>query len=283
MGAALAGISNPDQAKALIAQQASMQKQAVDPGTWGVHTLPDGTSFYFNNKTRQTIPIPGKFVKPQEDPYVETAKKEEAKAISKQGNDIHEAANAAASMAPDIATLERVINTPGVEQGILGPARNTLNKIYTTFGFGDPKAASDADLLSSIGSKTALQIAQNGGTKILPGSFSNSDRDLVLKMGNGEGLTHDANVQLLQAMKIHNKRLEEVDAIRQEHSDRNGGYLTPSFRKDLAQLRSKWNEENKARDEANASRAKPAATAAKPALAIDHSAIDAELKRRGLR
>ena len=277
MGAAIAGISSPEQAKALTAAQTAMLKAPgnkwsvahVDPKT-GQALLTNGSSF---------VPWSAFQPKPDDDEYVTQAKKEEAKAISAQGNDIHNAANAASAMAPDLATLERVINTPGVEQGILGPARNTLNKIYTTFGFGDPKAATDADLLSSIGSKTALQVVQNGGTKILPGSFSNSDRDLVLKMGNGEGLTHDANKQLLEAMKIHNKRLEEVDALRQANADKNGGYLTPSFRKDLADLRTKWAEENKARDEANSARAPAAATAAKTP-AIDHSAIDAELARR---
>jgi len=252
IGASLAGISNPEQAKVLAAQSAAMVKQAKDTGTWSMHVLPNGQVVRINSKTGvpQVLGDAGKAEKSTYDEQYDTKNAEDNIKLNKELSD---ASGSAVAQQADIALLQKALANPNVGQGLAGPARNFMNKLYVSMGIGDAKtaqAASDADIINAVGPKMALQTVQNGGQKLLPGSMSDGDLKLVLRMGNGETLTPEANKKLLEGQILHNQRVMEVEQARQQAIAANGGRLPADFRSTLGQLQQKWSAENKARDEA---------------------------------
>lgn len=277
MGASLAGISNPEQARAMVAQQTSMQQEALqratmqraqsDTGSWSMHVLPDGRVVRINSK--QGIPqVLGSAQKPEEDVYNKKYDEHGADDNIKLNAKISDAAATAATNANDYALLGKALSNPNVGQGLDGPARNFLNKAYVAMGIGTPQdaaAAADGDIINSLGPKMALLAVQNGGDKLLPGSMSDSDLKLVTRFGNGEKLEPEANRRLLAAAIRHNERVLQVEAIRQESVNANGGRLPKDFRNDLGRLRQQWIAEDAARERAAPPLAPQPAAAAKSA------------------
>jgi hypothetical protein len=235
IGAALAGISSPEQAKSLIASQVAMQKQAVDQGTWSVQTLPDGTSFYMNSKTRQTVPM-GKFQKPEVDEYKKAADIASAKSNQDLGDSINTAARDAASLGATVADARAALSDPNLKQGIDGPARQMLNKSYAALGFGDASTVANGDVASALSNKLALQMVNAGGTKLLPGSFSDSDRKFVVQMSTSLSNSREANQRLLDIYDRANRNVQEAETLRAKHVEENGGRIMPSFRQELSDL-----------------------------------------------
>jgi hypothetical protein len=149
--------------------------------------------------------------------------------------------------------LGKALQNHDVGQGLAGPARNIMNKAYVAMGIGDAKtaaAAADGDIINALGPKMVLQILQNGGDKLLPGSMSDNDVKLGMRFGAGEKLEPEANRRLMAAAIKHNERTLEAEQFRQQVAEANGGMLPKDFRAQLGQLRSKWAAEDKARDEA---------------------------------
>jgi hypothetical protein len=262
MGAALAGISSPEQGKALTALQASMMKAPgnkwsvahVDPKT-GQALLTNGQSF---------VPWNAFTPKPDEDEYVKNFKKEDAKNIVDLGTNLSNAAADAVNQQTTVGELRKAFSNPQVQQGILGPYRQQMDKLYTWFGFGDPSKVADGDMANALSNKLALQLVNNGGTKLLPGSFSDSDRKFVTQMATSLSNDPAANMRLLDIYERSNNRVLEAEALRQRVADANGGVLPPSFRTELGSLRKKWSEEDKARDTAPPASTTPAAKTDKP-------------------
>lgn len=254
MGASLASITSPEQGKALAAQAASMQKAAVDRGTWTMHVLPDGRVVRINSKSG--VPeVLGSAAKAEKNTYQEAYDTGDAADGIKLNAKLSDAAASAASNATDFAMLDKALKNPNVGQGLAGPARNFMNKAYVAMGIGDANtaaAASDADILNSLGPKMALQVVQNGGDKLLPGSMSDSDLKLVTRFGNGDKLEPAANRQLLEAAMRHNARVMEAETLRQQTVAANEGRLPQGFRNDLGKLRQKWAAEDTARESAAA-------------------------------
>jgi hypothetical protein len=97
----------------------------------------------------------------------------------------------------------------------------------------------------------------NGGTKLLPGSFSDSDRKFVHADGYfAQQQLPDANQRLLDIYERSNERVMEAEAVRQKHVEDHGGIVTPSFRAELGKLSSRWADEDKKRNEAEAKQPK---------------------------
>ena len=252
IGASLSSITNPDQARALVSQQAALQKQAVDKGTWSMHVLPNGQVVRINSKTGlpQTL---GNAAKPEANEYDKAYDKGNADDAVKYNKDLSDAAGSAMAQQGDFANLRKALANPDVGQGVLGPSRNFMNKLFVDMGIGDAKtaqAAADGDMVNSLGPKMALQVVQNGGQKLLPGSMSDGDLKLVKKFGVGESLTPEANRKLLDGAILANERAIEADQFRQKIAAENGGRLPADFRSRMSELHQKWGAENKARDEA---------------------------------
>lgn len=252
IGASLSGITNPDQAKVLVAQQAAMQKQAVDKGTWTMHVLPNGQVVRINSKTGMPQTL-GNAAKPEVSEYDKAYDKgnaDDAIALNKKMSD---AASSALANQADYAMLGKALKNPDVGQGLDGSARNFMNKAFVAMGLGDAKtaaAAADGDIINALGPKMVLQILQNGGDKLLPGSMSDNDVKLGMRFGAGEKLEPEANRRLLAAAIKHNERTLEAEQFRQQAIEANGGKLPQNFRSQLGQLRSKWSEEDKASEAA---------------------------------
>lgn len=260
IGASLAGITNPDQAKAMTAQLVASQKAPADRGTWSIHTDPNGNSVYFNNKTGQTIARPGNYAKPQEDEYVKEANKASAKSNQELGDTINQNARDSANIGQTVAEIRSALqgaNSP--DQGIFGPARQYLEKTYAAFGFGDPAKVANGDIASALSNKLALQLVNSGGVKLLPGSFSDSDRKFVTQMATSLSNSPEANQRLLDIYERANRNVQEAEALRAVHVAKSGGIIMPSFRSELADLSTK--QLKAAQDEA-AARAKTAPAAA---------------------
>jgi hypothetical protein len=253
MGSSLAGISNPDQAKVLAAQAASMQKQAVDQGTWSHIMTPDGRLLLTNSKDpRKTIQVPGNFAAPKDDEYDKAAKIAGAKSNQDYGDSIASAAANANGMAGDVAELRRVFSNPDVYQGIGGDAAQSARKLYATVT-GDTSGAAaiaDGDIARALSNKLALKLVQDQGNgKLLPGSFSDSDRKFVQQMATSLENNPQANQRLLDIYQRTAERAQAADQARQAHLDANDGIYRPTIRSDIGKLQTKWAGEDKARNE----------------------------------
>jgi hypothetical protein len=259
IGAALAGISSPDQAKALVAQQVAMQK---DPGNkWSVAHVDPKTGQALLTNGSQFVPWKAFQPKADDDAYVEEAKKSSAKNNQEFGDSINAAARDSANLGATVADARAAlggINSP--DQSILGPARQMLNKAYVAFGFGDPATAANGDVASALSNKLALQMVNAGGTKLLPGSFSDSDRKFVVQMSTSLSNTPEANQRLLDIYDRANKNVQEAEAIRAAHVEKHG-VIMPSFRGELAELSARQLKD--AQDAAAARTTMPAQTPTK--------------------
>jgi hypothetical protein len=265
VASSLAGISNPDQAKALIAQAAANKKVAGDTGTWSVHTFPNGTSMYVNSKDpRRTIPIPGNFAAQKDDEYDKAAKIAGAKSNQDYGDSIASAGANANGLAGDVAELRRVYSNPAVYQGQGGDWVQSARKLYAGVT-GDTSGAAnlaDGDVARALSNKLALKLVQDTGSgKLLPGSFSDSDRKFVQQMSTSLDNQPEANQRLLDIYERTIKRAQEAEGARKAHLDSNDGIYRPSIRGEIGSLGTKWAEEDKARNEAEAKAAPAAATA----------------------
>lgn len=264
IASSLAGISNPDQAKALVAQQAAMRKVAGDTGTWSVQTMPDGTSFYFNNKTGRRLDI-GNHKKPEEDEYVKAARTASAKSNQDYGDSIASAGANANGLAGDVATLKQVFSNDKVYQGQGGEWVQSARKAYAGIT-GDTEGAkniADGDIAKALSNKLALKLVQDTGNgKLLPGSFSDSDREFVKQMTTSLNNSREANERLLAIYERTIQRAQEAEASRAAHLESNGGIYRPTIRGEVGSLQKKWADEDKVRGEAEA---KTQAAPAKPA------------------
>lgn len=247
IGAALAGITSPDQAKALTAQMVAQQKSPTDGGSWSMHVLPNGQMVRINSKTGATQALPGNYAKPEADKYIEKAKEESAKANVELGVNISNAAREAASQATTVDELKRSLSDPNLRQGFGGELQQTARKLYAAFGFGDPATVANGDVASALSNKLALQLVQNGGVKLLPGSFSDSDRKFVQQMSTTLNNSTEANQRLLDIYTRSHEKVQALEDLRAKHEAANNGVIMPSFRKDMAQLETRLLAEDRAR------------------------------------
>jgi hypothetical protein len=266
IASSLSGISNPDQAKALIAQQAANKKVAGDTGTWSVQTFPNGTAMYVNSKDpRRSIAIPGNFAKPQDDEYEKAAKIAGAKSNQDYGDNVAQQATNANGLASDVAELRRVFSNPAVYQGQGGEWVQSARKLYAGVT-GDTAGAlniADGDIAKALSNKLALKLVQdNGAGKLLPGSFSDSDRDFVKQMSTSLNNDAGANQRMLDMYDRVVARAQQAEQARAAHLDANGGIYRPSVKSEIGALQKQWAAEDKARNAAEA-KAAPAAAPAK--------------------
>jgi hypothetical protein len=271
IASSLAGISNPDQAKALIAQQTAMKKVAGDTGTWSHIMTPDGRLLLTNSKDpRKTIQLPGNFAKPQEDEYEKAAKVAGAKSNQDYGDNVAQQATNANGLASDVAELRRVFSNPAVYQGQGGEWVQSARKLYAGVT-GDTEGAkniADADIAKALSNKLALKLVQdNGAGKLLPGSFSDSDRDFVKQMSTSLNNEAGANQRMLDMYDRVVARAQQAEQARAAHLDANGGIYRPSVKSEIGALQKQWAAEDKARNAAEAKAAADAPAASKSGTA----------------
>jgi hypothetical protein len=264
IASSLSGISNPDQAKALIAQQTANKKAAGDTGTWSHIMTPDGRLLLTNSKDpRKTIQVPGNFAKPADDEYDKAAKIAGAKSYQDYGDTVAQQAANANGLAGDVSELRRVFSNPAVYQGQGGEWVQSARKLYAGVT-GDTEGAkhiADGDIARALSNKLALRLVQdNGSGKLLPGSFSDSDREFVKQMSTSLNNDPGANQRMLDIYDRMIARAQQAEQARAAHLDTNGGIYRPSIRTELGTLQKKWADEDKARNEAE-SKAPPAAAA----------------------
>lgn len=259
IASALAGISNPDQAKALIAQQAANKRVAGDTGTWSIHTFPNGQAVMMNSKGRM-MPLPGNYAKAEKDSYVTEAEKASAKSNQEYGDNLASAAANAGGLAGDVSELRRVFANPGVYQGTGGAVVQDARKLLASIS-GDAQAAAtvaDGDVAKALSNKIALKLVQDTGNgKLLPGSFSDADRKFVQQMATSLDNSPGANQRLLDIYERVITRAQQADQVRQQHLASNDGIYRPTIRNDIASLQKKWADEDMSRKEPEPS--KPAA------------------------
>jgi hypothetical protein len=273
IGAAISGIVNPAQANAINNSILLNKKAAKETGTWSSHVMPNGQVMQTHSLTGQTRMLNGNYAAPpdpkdaKEDPYVKKYKEEDAKGMVDLSSKLSEAASNAQDQNITVGQLRTVLSNPNLHQGITGPMRQAVNKVFADLGFGDASQIADGDIAGALSNKLALQLVNNNGTKLLPGSFSDSDRKFVEKMSTNLSNDPKANQRLLDIYERNNKRVMEAETLRQEVATANNGVIPSGFRGELGKLRKKWMDEDSTRDAADAAAAKasaPPAAAPKP-------------------
>jgi hypothetical protein len=269
MASSLAGISDPDHAKAIIAQQAANKKVAGDTGTWSIHTFPNGQSVLLNSKG-QMKPLQGNYAAPKDDEYDKAAKVAGAKSNQDYGDNVAQQATNANGLAGDVAELRRVFSNPAVYQGQGGEWVQSARKLYAGVT-GDTAGAqniADGDIARALSNKLALKLVQdNGSGKLLPGSFSDSDRDFVKQMSTSLNNDAGANQRMLDMYDRVVSRAQQAEQARAAHLAANDGIYRPSVRSEIGALQKQWAVEDKARNEAEAKAAAAAPAAPKSGTA----------------
>jgi hypothetical protein len=264
MGSALAGISSPAQANALTQAQVAMQKAPNAANKLTIGHVDPKTGMALGQVGNKVIRFQAFTPKPDDDTYTEQYNKDNAKGMVELGTGLSSAARDAVNQQTTVNELRNVFSNDGVYQGTGGDWVQGARKLYSAMGFGDPKAVADGDMASALSNKLALQLVNNGGTKLLPGSFSDSDRKFVTQMATSLNNSKDANIRLLDIYDRANGRVMEAEKLRQDHEAANGGVIKPSFRTELGTLSSKWATEDQERSKAEA--AAPKSAPGKPAL-----------------
>jgi hypothetical protein len=270
MASSLAGISDPEHAKALVAQQAANKKVAGDTGSWSIHTFPNGQSVLLNSKG-QMKPLQGNYAAPKDDEYDKAAKIAGAKSNQDYGDTLATQASNANGLSSDVSELRRVLSNPNVDQGFAGEWSQTARKLYAKVT-GDKSSAdalADGDIAKALSNKLALKLVQdNGNGKLLPGSFSDSDREFVKQMSTSLNNDPGANQRMLDIYDRMIVRAQAAEQARAAHLASNGDIYRPSIKSEIGSLQKQWADEDKARNEAEA-KAAPAAKAASTAPKVN--------------
>lgn len=222
LGASLAGISSPEQAKSLVAQQVAMKKADVDHGTWAPHTLPDGTTFMLNSKTRQLLPM-GNFKKSEQDPGDKKRAEEEAKAEVENYGKMQDSIGVAQTSLSRLKELRAAAQDPNVNFGgggdIMASAKNLA------YSLGVPvEGLKSTQAVQRLA--TEMQLARG---KQLPGAISNYE-DKLMGLANGVGLdkSRESNLAAIDAQeKLFNHQIMLANAAREyraEHGKLDAGW-----------------------------------------------------------
>jgi hypothetical protein len=226
--AALAGIANPDQAKALIAQQALGQKTAME-GSYSTSTLPDGTVLRINQKTGQVEKLPGNYAK---DETADKWKATRIKANSDLSDEIDKNASASNTAMGQITSLKQLLS--GKDAPYQGPGGEAYNKALSLASMipgVDASKLANAQSAQAIMNEIALGMRNFAGG--MPGSLS--DKDLVFLRNMGPSLNNkpEANGKIMDMIaKVHNRNLDvqkQRDAYMKSH-----GQLDDDFRGQIA-------------------------------------------------
>jgi hypothetical protein len=254
MGSSLAGISNPDQAKVLAAQSASMQKAAVDHGTWSVQTMPDGSSFYFNNKTARRIPI-GNFAKPEKDPREEEAAKLEMKRAGDRYDQITTADRNTDEQLSRLDKFEAAVKNPDIYFGPGGDNVVAAKQLASSMGV-DVKGLTDAQIVQRMA--TEAQLARG---KMLPGAVSNYEDQLMARAnGLGLGVGREANLDAIATQRAILKHQKALAQEAYKYRDKSQYKVLDDGWEPYA---SDWNSKNGVQIPALPAQAAPAAAPAK--------------------
>jgi hypothetical protein len=251
MASSLAGISDPDHAKALIAQQAANKKVAGDTGSWSIHTFPNGQSVLLNSKG-QMKPLQGNYAAPEKDPREQEAAKLEMK---RAGDRYEQITTADRSSDDQLAKLDKfeqaVRNLPSTAFGPGADAITTAKALAAQAGF-DVKGLTDAQIVQRM----ATQMQLDKG-KMLPGAISNYE-DQLMSRANGFGLDKqkDANLDAIASQRAILKHQKAAAQEAYKYAQGNQyGVLDDKWEPHIAE----WNAKNGVQLPAAPSTAAPAA------------------------
>lgn len=130
----------------------------------------------------------------------------------------------------------------------------------------DVEGIGEAEAAQAITNELALQLRNPAGGAGMPGAMSDKDREFLQSMTPGLGMTKEGRNALVSTKKKLNQRSIQVAKMARDYRKKNGS-LDEMFFDELAQ----YSEDNPMFEELSVND-----------LQIDESALDAELKRRGL-
>jgi hypothetical protein len=212
IGAALAGISNPEQANAITRSMLASQKAPADGGTWSHMVLPNGQIMLTNNKNPGlTRLLPGNYGKAE----TSTGEDEAAKLAARRADDQHQTlikrGDEARSNRSLLAEARQLVDDP-VVAGYQGPVAGRMVDIYSALGTaGEDKA----QRLQAIGKERELQMSS-----LMKGAVSDYERKLQAQ-ASGFGITQtpESNRRALAAQE----RLLEMQEAKADYYQQVGG------------------------------------------------------------
>jgi hypothetical protein len=206
MASSLAGISDPDHAKALIAQQAANKKVAGDTGSWSIHTFPNGQSVLLNSKG-QMKPLQGNYAAPEKNVYQDEADKLAAKADAERYGDVTTAMATADQNLSKIQRMRKATLDPNVTFGGAGDISAAAKNWLYSMG-GNPDGLTSTQLVEQAAKENQL-----GHAKALGANPTNYE-DKIISASQGLGLDRTREVNLanqdaLEAVYNHQKALAQ--------------------------------------------------------------------------
>jgi hypothetical protein len=228
--------------------------------------LHDGRRMMPNSKSAQPIFAPGHYATPTEDAYTKKYDEEAAKGLYEENANIAKGAVDATKGLANVNTLRSVFSNPQVYQGAGGELVQTGKKLLANFDPRMAKEVADGDVANALSRNIALTMVNpnDGSSKLLPGSMSDSDRQFVVSMATGLNNTQDANMRLLDIYQRSHERAKQLDEARKSYSKDNGGRLNTGWLDRKTELANKWAEEDRAREAAAVAPAAPQQPTAAP-------------------
>jgi hypothetical protein len=232
LGASLAGISNPEQAKALVAQQTVLQKAPgnkwtvahVDPKT-GQAILTNGQQFVTQNM----------FTPKADTVYQDEADKKRAQTDVERYNEMQAAGSKLDESLSKISDFKRAAENPNVKFGGAGGVVAAAKNI--AYSLGIPVDGLDD---TQTVQRVATQMQLDKG-KLLPGSVSNYE-DKLMGIANGLGLdkTRESNLTALDQQEAIIKHQKALHAEARKYAAEHNGMLDNGWFDHQA----KWMQDN---------------------------------------
>ncbi|KQP50840.1 hypothetical protein ASG40_13010 [Methylobacterium sp. Leaf399] len=154
------------------------------------------------------------------------------KAYGKQFVDYQSGGRSAGARLNSLALMEQAMSAPDFYSGIGAESVKRANQFLGALGVKDAKAASGAEVFSSLGNQNLLD--QLGGS--LGAGVSNADLSFITTVGPGLAKSPEGNRQLIGIFRSAAQRQQQIAKMSRDYAARNGGRLDAGFDDELAQF-----------------------------------------------
>ncbi|MCC0808065.1 hypothetical protein FPV16_17920 [Methylobacterium sp. W2] len=176
-----------------------------------------------------------------------------------------------------LSLMEQAARDPNFYSGVGAEGLKKANQLMVSLGVKDASFTKPTEVFEALSNKVVLDSL---GGSLGPG-ISNTDRDYLGRVAPGLSRTKEGNLELIGVARSLAQRQQEVARLAREYAGQRNGRIDAGFDDVLADYSAKNPLFPAA---AAASTAQPVGQTGSGRMAApDRSAIDAELRRRGLR
>lgn len=146
---------------------------------------------------------------------------ETGKFLAKEQDNLNMAADAAAQLQGQLATLKQLYQTPNMPEGQLGEGIQSLRSGLKSLGVEVGPEVGAGDLAGAIAGKLALTTRTADGNNLMPGAMSNYEQQVLRSLVPGLQSTQEGRLALIdfmnEAMKTRMRFAQEANKMAEEN------------------------------------------------------------------